>query len=100
MFYKGKDNRSADSITDKASLLEALADKNWVFTKEELVGILHNEFFDDATPLDLMVVDAVLMRIMLIDGVEVTEASLQANREQMIRQVFGEILGTGDTPKH
>lgn len=100
MFDKGDEHRFLESIRDKGKLLEALADENTLFTKEELTEIIHSQFFDDAQTLDLDLVDAVLIRIMLLDGIAITKDSLQANREQMIGQVFGEILGVDDATQH
>ena len=100
MYHNGSDGNAAEGITDKEALLKALADENRVFTKEELAGIIQNEFFNDENPLDPVVVDAALLRIMKLDGEEATEETLQAHREVMIRKVFREILDTDKPTPH
>lgn len=100
MSYTGDENSFLERIGNKGKLLEALADESQIFTKEELAEIIHNQFFNDESTLDLELVDAVLIRIMLLDGIKVTSDSLQSNREQMIRQVLKEILGVDNTACH
>lgn len=93
MYYHGKDKQTAESITDKVKLLAALNDENWVFTKEELERIIHDEFFIDENQMNMEVIDAALARIMKLNGEEINGTTLHANREKMMRKVFAEILG-------
>ena len=79
-------------IEDKAELAQALADQAHPFNREELEGIIQNEFFNDDNPLDIDIVDAALARLMLLDGIPLNEESLQRQREEMIYGVFKKIL--------
>lgn len=40
-------------IEDKAALAQSLADQAHSFIREELEGIIQNEFFNDDNPLDI-----------------------------------------------
>lgn len=70
VFSKDDGHCFLDSIRSKGKLLEALSNEDTVFTKEELTEIIHSQFFDDAQTLDLDLVDTVLIRMMLIDGIK------------------------------
>ena len=69
-----------------------LADRNWSFTKEELDAIIRNEFFDDANPLDIELVDLVVTRTLLLKGIKPNDDLLQKEREKMISDVLRELL--------
>ena len=84
--------RSQEGTIDKASLLKALADADHPFTKDELEAIINNEFFNDDNQLDTGLVDAAVMRMLLLDGIELNEATLQQERERMIYGVLKRIL--------
>ena len=79
-------------IEDKAALAQTLADQAHPFSREKLEEIIQNEFFNDDNPLDIDIVDAVLARLMLLDGIPLNEKSLQRQREEMIYGVFKKIL--------
>lgn len=79
-------------IEDKAELAQALADHGHSFSREELEGIIQNEFFNDDNPLDIDIVDAALARLMLLDGIPLNDETLQRQREEMIYGVFKKIL--------
>ena len=79
-------------IEDKAALAQALTDQAHSFSREKLEEIIQNEFFNDDNPLDIDIVDAVLARLMLLDGIPLNEESLQRQREEMIYGVFKKIL--------
>lgn len=78
---------------EKEHLLERLENTSQPFAEEELTQIIRNEFFNDGNPLSTEIVDAALKRIMRLDGQSITEETLQARRESMIKGVFREILG-------
>ena len=84
--------RSQKGKIDKASLLKALADTDHPLTKDELEAIIENEFFNDDNSLDIDLVDAAVMRMLLLEGVELNEATLQQERERMIYGVLKKIL--------
>ena len=79
-------------IEDKAALAQALADQAHPFSREKLEEIIQNEFFNYDNPLDIDIVDAVLARLMLLDGIPLNEETLQRQREEMIYGVFKKIL--------
>ena len=79
-------------IEDKAALAQALADQAHPFSREELEGIIQDEFFNDDNPLDIDIVDAALARLMLLDGIPLNDETLQRQREEMIYGVFKKIL--------
>lgn len=94
---KHASNSSADgNLSASTDLIISLNDKTHLYTKKELEQIIRNEFFNDDKQLDIEVVDAALKRIMLLDGEAITEQTLQARRQSMMKSVFAEILGIDD----
>lgn len=81
-----------ESVLDKDELQAMLADKDWSFTAEELDAIIHNEFFNDANPLDIELVDLVITRVLLLKGMQPNDDLLQKEREKMISEVLRELL--------
>ena len=77
---------------EKATLLEALKDKAHLFTKDELEAIINNEFFNDENSLDANLVDAAIARMILLEGADPNEATLQQARESMICNVLKKLL--------
>jgi len=53
---------------------------------------INNEFFNDGNPLDADLVDAVITRMLLLEGRTLDEAVLQQERERMIYGVLKKIL--------
>lgn len=92
MKYCNGTNRGLESVQDKDELRTMLTDKNWSFTKEELDAIIHNEFFNDANPLDIELVDLVVTRTLLLKGIQPNDDLLQKEREKMISEVLRELL--------
>lgn len=92
-------NRVQKGQKEKECLLERLGDIGQPFSEEELTQIIRNEFFNDNNPLSTEIVDAALLRTMLLDGEPISKESLQTRRESMIKGVFREILGM-DKPKY
>ena len=79
-------------MTDKAALLEALADTDHSFTKDELEEVINNEFFNDDNPLDTDLVDASVTRMLLLEGTTLDETVLQQERKRMIYGILRKIL--------
>ena len=92
MKYCDGSSRGLASVQDKGELQTVLADRNWSFTKEELDAIIRNEFFDDANPLDIELVDLVVTRTLLLKGIQPNDDLLQKEREKMISDVLRELL--------
>lgn len=92
MKYCDGTNRGLELVQDKDELRTMLADKNWSFTNEELDAIIHNEFFNDANPLDIELVDLVVTRTLLLKGIQPNDDLLQREREKMISEVLRELL--------
>ena len=92
MISLNRDRSEKMKIEDKAALAQTLADQAHPFSREKLEEIIQNEFFNDDNPLDIDIVDAVLARLMLLDGIPLNEESLQRQREEMIYGVFKKIL--------
>ena len=92
MISLNRDKSEKMKIEDTAALAQALADQAHSFSREELEGIIQNEFFNDDNPLDIDIVDAALARLMLLDGIPLNEETLQRQREEMIYGVFKKIL--------
>ena len=92
MKYCDGSSRGLASVHDKGELQTVLADRNWSFTKEELDAIIRNEFFDDANPLDIELVDLVVTRTLLLKGIQPNDDLLQKEREKMISDVLRELL--------
>ena len=92
MKYCDGSSRGLASVQDKCELRTVLADRNWSFTKEELDAIIRNEFFDDANPLDIELVDLVVTRTLLLKGIQPNDDLLQKEREKMISDVLRELL--------
>jgi len=84
--------RSKRNEQEKASLLEALNDVAHLFTKGELEAIINNEFFNDENCLNTDIVDAAVTRLLLLEGIELNEATLQQSRERMIYGVLKKIF--------
>lgn len=57
----------------KDQLKQALADKDMVFGIDELQGIIDDEFFDDANPMDADLIDAASRRLAMIKGISAEE---------------------------
>ena len=92
MKYCDGTNRNLKSVLEKGELRAMLADKSWSFTAEELDAIIHNEFFNDANPLDIELVDLVVTRTLLLKGIQPNDDLLQKEREKMISEVLRELL--------
>ncbi len=92
MKYCDGTKRRLESVQDKDELRTMLTDKNWSFTAEELDAIIHNEFFNDANPLDIELVDLVITRALLLKGMQPNDDLLQKEREEMISEVLRELL--------
>ena len=92
MRYVNQGSHSELKIMDRAALLQILGDTDRMFSKDELTDIISDQFFNDATPLDVELVDAVLARMLLLDGVRLDEASMQHQRESIIYGVLKRIL--------
>lgn len=92
MKHVRQEARSQESMIDKAALLEALADTDHPFTKDELEEIINREFFNDDNPLDADLVDAAVTRLLLLEGSALDEMTLQQERERMIYGVLKKIL--------
>lgn len=92
MKYCDGSSRGLASVQDKGELRTVLADRNWSFTKEELDAIIRNEFFDDANPLDIELVDLVVTRTLLLKGIQPNDDLLQKEQEKMISDVLRELL--------
>ena len=92
MRYTGNEKRPAPDLADKAAIQSIISDPEWEFTRAELQAIIHREFFEDANPLDMDLVDAVVSRLLLLDGVELNADTLQREREKMIYSVLKEIF--------
>lgn len=92
MKHVRQEARSQESMIDKAALLEALADTDHPFTKNELEEIINNEFFNDDNPLDTDLVDAVVARMLLLEGTTLDEAVMQQGRERMIYGMLKKML--------
>lgn len=92
MEYCDGTKRNLELVLDKDELRTMLADKYWTFTAEELDVIIHNEFFNDANPLDIELVDLVITRVLLLKGMQPNDDLLQKEREKMISEVLRELL--------
>ena len=92
MRYTGKRNCSAQEISSQTELLKALEDTDREFSRDELTRIINNQFFNDELPLDVDVVDAAVVRMLLLDGVTLNEMTLQRERERMIYGILKNIL--------
>ena len=77
---------------DKKALLQKLNDPVHAFSQAELDAIIHDEFFNDAQPMDSDIVDAALTRRMQLNGIAFDELSVQKERERMIYDVLKEIF--------
>lgn len=77
---------------EKTALLNKLKDLTWAFTKDELEAVINNEFFNDENSLNTDLVDAAVSRLLLLEGIDLNEATLQQARENMISGVFKRIL--------
>lgn len=80
---------------DKKTLLHKLNDSSHAFSQAELDAIIHDEFFNEAQPMDSDIVDAALTRRMQLNGIAFDDLSVQKERERMIYEVLKEIFKTG-----
>lgn len=92
MKYTGNGNPAAPALDDKAGIRSIIADMDWEFSRDELRSIIHNEFFNDANPLDAGLVDAAIARLMLMDGIDLNADTLQMERERMIYGILKDIF--------
>ena len=92
MKYCDGTNRNLKSVLEKGELRAMLADKSWSFTAEELDAIIHNEFFNDANPLDIELVDLVITRALLLKGCSRMMTFCRRNGKKMISEVLRELL--------
>lgn len=92
MRYVNQGSHSDLKIMDRAALLQILGDTDRMFSRDELTDIISDQFFNDATPLDVALVDAAIARMLLIDGVELNQVSMQRERESLIYGVLKRIL--------
>lgn len=92
MKYTGNGNPAVPALDDKAGIRSIIADMDWEFSRDELQCIIHNEFFNDANPLDTGLVDAAIARLMLMDGIDLNADTLQRERERMIYGILKDIF--------
>lgn len=92
MRYTGKENCSEQEIPSQSELLKALEDTDQAFSRDELTRIINDQFFNDEIPLDIDLVDAAVVRMLLLDGVALNEVNLQRERERMIYGILKNIL--------
>lgn len=85
-------NRELELVQRKEELKSMLVDPNWAFTADELDAIIHNEFFNDANPLDTQLVDLAVTRMLLLKGIQPSATILQNEREKIITAVLQELL--------
>lgn len=76
----------------KENLQAQLADMTNSFTQAELQAIIHGEFFDDRNSLNVEIVNAALMRLIRLKGLDPDDAMLQNERELLVYNVLKQIL--------
>ena len=77
---------------ERGILKSRLNDLNCVFDKNQLQTIISDEFLQDDQQLDIEIVDAALKRLLLLNGVEPTEAAILEERKRMIRRILEAIF--------
>lgn len=92
MKYLNGKECTLEAVKDKAEMRGMLADSDWAFSKDELEALIHNEFFNDANPLDMELVDMVVTRMLLFEGIQPDADTLQKAREEMISGVLRKLL--------
>jgi len=80
-----------DRIND-AELLSRLRDMNREFSENELNNIIQNQFFNDNVALVDDVVDAALIRLLLLEGETPDQDKLQKRRTALMTDIFKKVL--------